>query len=51
MDQVTDPCAGFLNAQAPLLLFLELGNQFIHNVHSEGFGGRAPMHRLSHGGQ
>jgi hypothetical protein len=38
-DQVADPHAGSLMAQAPQLLFLELDNQLVHNLRSKGFIG------------
>jgi hypothetical protein len=39
MDQVTDPYAELLEAQALLLLLLERSEQLIHNLHLEGFNG------------
>jgi hypothetical protein len=46
-DHVVDPRARILEMQAPLCLFLELGNHLPHNICLEDFSRQARKHKLS----
>jgi hypothetical protein len=45
-DQITNPRARVLEAQAPLNLLLELSDHLPHNIRLEILRGRAPKHGL-----